>query len=106
MSKIEVPENIYKDPMMVIIRWIDSTSQRGWVEYKSKAYKPPRAECLSIGYLIHETDDWYAVAQNMSTSLEPEEDEAPWVSVSDVISILKSSVISVTKLNEEKCNVE
>ena len=52
----------------VLIRWEDHfTTDSGWVDIKDTAdYKPAVVE--SLGWLLHETDEFYVVALHLDTT--------------------------------------
>lgn len=72
---------------LVIVGWVDSRTRGGWLsreEYLELSGKP--AECVSVGWLLEDTDDHLTLLQSASEL---------WVS--DSMTIPRGCVVYITR---------
>ena len=81
-------EIINKD--IVIVEWVDSVRASDWTYAEDVDEKP--MNCISIGFLMKETDDSITIAQNYG--LKPEQ-------VCNIMTIPKCSIKGIRKIDEK-----
>lgn len=74
---------------IVLIDWKDSVKNSDWTLMEDVDEKP--VNCISIGFLLKETDDYVTIAQNYG--LEPEQ-------VCNLITIPKCSIKNIMEIKE------
>lgn len=75
---------------IVIIEWVDSVRASDWTYVEDVDEKP--MDCISVGFLLKETEDSVTIAQNYG--LKPEQ-------VCNLMTIPKRSIRSVKEINEK-----
>jgi hypothetical protein len=78
----------------VLIEWIDATGGSGWRNAEGCA-EDRLAQVFTVGIVLHETDEYVSVAQNISA----DENAAM---IDNTTLIPKTSIISIQQLVEEK----
>ena len=76
---------------IVIIEWVDSVRASDWTYVEDVDEKP--MDCISVGFLLKETEDSVTIAQNYG--LKPEQ-------VCNIMTIPKCSIKNIRKI-KEKC---
>lgn len=80
-------EVVNKD--IVIIEWVDSVRASDWAYVEDVDEKP--MDCISVGFLLKETEDSVTIAQNYG--LKPEQ-------VCNLMTIPKRSIRSIKEIKE------
>ena len=75
---------------IVIIEWVDSVRASDWTYVEDVDEKP--MDCISVGFLMKETDDSVTIAQNYG--LKPEQ-------VCNIMTIPKCSIKGIRKIDEK-----
>lgn len=75
---------------IVIIEWVDSVRASDWTYVEDVDEKP--MDCISVGFLVEETNDSVTIAQNYG--IKPEQ-------VCNTMTIPKCSIKSIRKIDEK-----